>query len=130
MDEPQEVTDRRWRCNLMGAVEGIADSGELHDLNDTELIPRFFDCVTDDCVPHGDGAMTKGERAAALNLCESLNQICEKARLMKRDRIGGKVVHGLDPDDLVTLGWFERLQPLARETFDTFMLRGWMSEDL
>lgn len=130
MNEPQEVTDRRWRFNLMGAVEHIAESKELRDLHDTELIDGFFGCVSDDCSPHGAGAMTAEECAAVHKLCEALNEICDKAHLTKRDRIGGKVVHGLEPGDLVALGWFEKVQPLARGTFDVFMRRGWRSDGL
>ena len=130
MTEPQEVTDRRWRFNLMGAVEDIANSRELGDLHDTELIEGFFDCVSDDCSPYGAGAMTAEECAATLELCEALNEICENARLAKRERIGGKVVHGLEPEDLIALGWFRKVQPLARTAFDIFMQRGELAEGL
>ena len=127
MAEPQEVTDRRWRFNLVGAVESLANAERLLDLHDTELVERFFDCVTDECVAHGDRAMTECERSAVHDLCKVLGALCEEARLIKRERIGGKAVHGLDPEDLAVLGWFEKVQPLARGTFNIFMLRGWMS---
>lgn len=130
MDEPKEITDRRWRFNLMGAIESLAKAKEPSDLHDTELIAGFFDCVTDECSPHGAGAMTADESAGTHELCEALNEICEKARLAKRDRIGGRVVHGLEPQDLVSFGWFDRVQPLACDTFDVFMRRGWLSEGL
>lgn len=130
MTEPQEVTDRRWRFNLIGAVEHIAGTSKLIDLLDAELIEGFFDCVSDDCSPHGKGAMTPDEYAATQKLCQALVAICEKARLIKRERIGGKVVHGLEPDDLIALGWFREVQPLARTAFDIFMLRGEMTEGL
>ena len=130
MIEPQEVTDRRWRFNLIGAVEHIASTSDLIDLHDTELVDGFFDCMSDDCSPHGQDAMTREECAATQKLCEALVAICEKARLIKRERMGGKVVQGLEPEDLIALGWFREIQPLARRIFDLFMQRGEMTEGL
>lgn len=130
MIEPQEVSDRRWRFNLMAAVETIADSKNLIDLRNSELLDSFFDCVTDDCLPHGKGAMSAEEYAVVRELCEALTDICDRALANKRSRIGGKVVHGVDPEDLVALGWFQNVQPLARRAFDTFGVRGWRSEGL
>jgi hypothetical protein len=144
MDEPQEVTDRRWRFNLMGAAENIAKAEELADLHDTELIPSFFDCVSEDYVPWGRAAMSDAEQAAVYKLCDALNKVAAAATLLKRTRGGGSdLVAGLrfrggnvsevpnpDAEDLAAAGWFDRVQPVAREAFDTLMLRGWMSEGL
>ncbi|MDQ4086985.1 MAG: hypothetical protein M3177_03065 [Pseudomonadota bacterium] len=130
MDEPQEVTDRRWRFNLMAAVEHLAASKKRNDLHDSELIEGFLDCVSDGGVARGDGAMTTDERVATERLCRAIEEICDKARLMKRQRIGGKVVHSLEPDDLVSLGWMERVQPAAAEALEVFLKRGGLDEGL
>jgi hypothetical protein len=130
MEEPEEVTDRRSRFNLMAAIEAIAAAKEVADLHDTELLARFDDCLSSEGVPWGECAMTPEELTAIQNLHRAIDQVCDNAFLIKRDRIGGKVVHGLDPDDLASLGWFESVQPLAREALATFSARGWLDHGL
>jgi hypothetical protein len=141
VDDPQEVTDRRWRCNLMGAVEDIAQAKEPADLHNPELIPWFFDCVNYDHVPWGRAAMSDAELTAVHNFTEILNETVAEA-MLKRQRGGGtELVGGLrfrggsvsgvpNPraEDLASAGWFEKVQPAAQAAFETFMLRGWMSE--
>ena len=122
MEEPQEATDRRWRFNLMSAVETLAEASELSALENTELIDGFFDCVSDDCLPHGIGAMSEEELAAAQKLCREMKDLLGKAR----SRLAAKP---LEPEDLVALGWLENVQPLALEAFRVFVRRGWLGEE-
>jgi hypothetical protein len=144
MDEPEEITDRRWRFNLIGAVESIARAQERVDLHNPELIPSFFDCVSDDYVPWGKAAMSDAELIAVHKLTDALHKTVTEAMLLKRQRDGGRdLVAGLrfrggsvsevpDPEakDLAAAGWFAKVKPAARVALETFMLRGWMSEGL
>ena len=130
MEEPQEVTDRRWRFNLMGAVESIANAKEPLDLEDGELIPSFFDCISDDCSPHGSGAMSEEEVAAARKLCHQINDFFNRAPRIEVGTVGRIVPKPLETQDFVALGWFDKVQPLAVDAFAVFMRRGWLNEGL
>lgn len=121
-----DIVDRRMRVNVMGELRSLAKAADLAALHDTEL--------GDDVLDYAEGgvrnpALTDQEHEAALNVAAAIRPILEKAFLLKRARIGGKVVHGLDAEDLEALGWFETVQPRASEAWDLFRRRGWMNED-
>lgn len=59
-------------------------------------------------------------------LHHAMTSIKAEAHKMKQTRIGGKVVHGLDAEDLVALGWLATIQPLAHRAFEVFLKRGWL----
>lgn len=129
MDEPQEVTDRRLRRNLIAAVRSIAEATELRDLH-TELIGSFFDSISDDCEMYGAGAMSAEERAAAVDLCKAINALLEKGPWVLRGLIGRRVRKPLTAEDFVELGWLREVQPRARIAFSVFMRRGWLDRGL
>lgn len=123
MEEPQEITDRRCRSNLMSDIECIAKAKTQSALENPELIDGFFDSVGDDCFPYRHGAMSKEELAATRRLCEAIQHFLAEARL----RIAPKPLYG---EALFTLGWLEKVQPFASDAFRIFMLRGGLDEGL
>jgi hypothetical protein len=125
MNEADKVA-RRMRVHLMTDIERVARATEPAALHDTELgleLSAFAEAE------HGSApALTAEEAAAAKALATQLQALWDRAHKLKQERIGGKVVHQLEPEALASLGWFETVHPLAQSTFALFAERGWMDD--
>jgi hypothetical protein len=97
MNEADKVA-RRMRVHLMTDIERVARATEPAALHDTELgleLSAFAEAE------HGSApALTAEEAAAAKALATQLQALWDRAHKLKQERIGGKVVHQLEPEAL------------------------------
>lgn len=127
MDE-DGIIARRMRFHLMADIECIARASEPSALYDTELGEEVLNLLEGQ---RGSlSALNAEEEAAAKSLAMQIDSLLVQAHQLERDRVEGRVVHRIEPGDLVSLGWFEKIYPLARSTFALFEKRGWLDDDL
>jgi hypothetical protein len=121
-NEPADIVDRRMRVSIMDDIKALAEAADVTTLRGTELCIDILDYAE---AGRRNPAMTAAEHEAALEVAAAIKPVFDQAFLIKRQRLGGKVVHGLD----ASLGWFSSVQPVAASAWALFQQRGWMNED-
>jgi hypothetical protein len=127
-DAPPEIVGRRMRAHLMAAISCAAEATDLRTLADADWIEYVGDAVEE----WGPIAAITGEEYAAVGrLYRRWKELQDEGTRIVRQRNGGKRVRLYrEIDVLASLGWFEQIQPLARDAYTVFLKRGLLDEDL
>ena len=116
----ERVVEQRVRNRIMEELSSLSEGNKgVAASGGGEWFETFFDWFPYEGEPHWYPAMTPQEAKAVREVCKLMQQA-----------LAEKTYRNPSVDEVIRTGWPERIAPVAKDTLDLMLQRGWFSEEV